>query len=85
MSSLEGKTIVLTTQAIFEGSDIAVYHSGHMAKNEFGVMESYDMTLESTVTKLMWILGRTRDPVTIRKLFTTTIANDMLAQEFTCS
>ena len=78
----QGKTIVLTTQAIFEGSDIAVYHSGHMAKNEFGVMESYDMTLESTVTKLMWILGRTQDPAVIRKMFHTTIANDMLAQEF---
>ena len=78
----EGKTIVLTTQAIFEGSDIAVYHSGNLAKNECGVMESYDMTLESTVTKLMWILGRTRDPELIRKMFNTTIANDMLSQEF---
>ena len=41
-----GKTIVLTTQAIYEGSDITVYHSGHVAKTEFGVLESGDMTLE---------------------------------------
>ena len=74
----QGKTIVLTTQAIYEGSDISVYHSGHVAKAEFGVLESYDMTLEATVTKLMWILGQTKDPGKIRSLFTTTIARDML-------
>ena len=75
-----GKTIVLTTQAIYEGSDISVYHSGHVAKKEFGVMESFDMTLESTVTKLMWILGQTKDPAEIRKLFNTTVSFDMLSQ-----
>ena len=73
-----GKTIVLTTQAIYEGSDITVYHSGHVAKTEFGVLESGDMTLEATVTKLMWILGQTKEPEKIRSLFTTTIARDIL-------
>lgn len=77
----KGKTVVLTTQAIYEGSDITVYHSGNVAKAEFGIMESYDMTLESTVTKLMWILGQTQDPQKIRRLFNTSIANDMLSTE----
>lgn len=77
-----GKTIVLSTQAIYEGSDISVYRSGHVAKEEFGIMESYDMTMEATVTKLMWILGQTSNTQEIRRLFNTTIANDMLAQEW---
>ena len=51
-----------------------------IVKNEFGVMESYDMTLEATVTKLMWILGQTKDPLKIRGMFDTTIAYDMLSQ-----
>ncbi|MBO6158298.1 MAG: asparaginase [Firmicutes bacterium] len=76
------KTIVLTTQAIFEGSDISVYHSGHVAKKEFGVLEAYDMTLEATVTKLMWILGQTKNPKKIRAMFNQTIASDMLSQSF---
>ncbi|MCF0136604.1 MAG: asparaginase [Lachnospiraceae bacterium] len=76
-----GKTVVLTTQAVFEGSDITVYHSGHTAKAEFGLMESYDMTLEATVAKLMWILGQTREPEKIKELFNTPIAGDILVQE----
>lgn len=77
-----GKTVVLSTQAIYEGSDITVYRSGHVAKAEFGIMESYDMTMEATVTKLMWILGQTQSPAEIRRLFNTTIASDMLSQEW---
>jgi len=40
------------------------------------------MTLEATVTKLMWILGQTNQPAEIRRLFNVTIANDMLSQEW---
>ncbi len=76
-----GKTVVLTTQALYEGSDITVYHSGHTAKAEFGLMESYDMTHEATSTKLMWILGQTKDPKKINELFNTMIAFDLLAAE----
>ena len=36
------------------------------------------MTLEATVTKLMWILGQTRDPKKVRELFYRTINRDML-------
>jgi len=74
----EGKTVVLTTQAIYEGSDISVYHSGHVAKEKYGVLEAHDMTLEATVTKLMWILSLTKDPVKIKTLFSTPIQEDLL-------
>lgn len=36
------------------------------------------MTLEATVTKIMWILSQTTDPVKIRELFYRTINRDIL-------
>ncbi|WOC33541.1 MULTISPECIES: asparaginase [Caproicibacterium] len=73
-----GKTIVVATQVPHEGSDMAVYQVGHRAKERFGLLETYDMTLESTVTKLMWALAQTHEPQRVRKLFYTTINHDIL-------
>lgn len=42
------------------------------------ILESYDMTLEVAVTKMMWILAQTRDFETCRELFYTTINKDIL-------
>ena len=36
------------------------------------------MTLEATVTKLMWILGQTQEAGSVRQLFYTTINKDIL-------
>lgn len=74
----EGKTIVMTTQVPQEGSNMSVYEVGLRFKNDFGLIEAYDMTLEATVTKLMWILGQTKDPDRIRQLFYRTINRDIL-------
>ena len=73
-----GKTVVMTTQVTNEGSNMSVYEVGKTIKQEFGLLESYDMTLEATVTKLMWILGQTREPGQIRELFYRTINRDIL-------
>lgn len=73
-----GKTVVMTTQVTNEGSNMSVYEVGKSIKQEFGLLEAYDMTLEATVTKLMWILGQTKDTETIRKMFCTTVNRDML-------
>lgn len=54
----EGKFAVITTQVIKEGSDMNVYAVGKEIKKELGLLEAYDMTPESVVTKLMWILGQ---------------------------
>ena len=73
-----GKTVVVTTQVQNEGSDLAVYSVGHRLKSDLGVLESYDMTLEAAVAKLMWILAQTRDRAKVRALFYTPVAGDIL-------
>lgn len=73
-----GKIVVMTTQVTNEGSNMSVYEVGKTIKQEFGLLEAYDMTLEATVTKLMWILGQTHNPAKIRKLFYQTVNRDML-------
>ena len=39
-----GKIVVMTTQVMHEGSDMDVYAVGHVAKQRYGLMESFDMT-----------------------------------------
>ena len=73
-----GKTIVMTTQVENEGSNLSVYSVGSRLKSELGVLEAYDMTTESVVAKLMWILGRTKDPRQIRCLFYSPVGDDLL-------
>ncbi len=71
-----GKLIVMTTQVPLEGSDMEVYQVGYHAKREYQVLEAYNMTLEATVTKLMWILGQTSNNHEIRRLFYEPICYD---------
>lgn len=73
-----GKIVVMTTQVTQEGSNMSVYEVGQKIKNAFGLIESYDMTLEATVTKLMWILGQTSEPARVKELFYQTIGRDIL-------
>ena len=73
-----GKVVVMATQVTFEGSDLGVYQVGKILKERYPVLESYDMTLEASVTKLMWALAEGKDPEERRKLFYTTINHDLL-------
>lgn len=73
-----GKTVVMTTQVTNEGSNMSIYEVGKNIKREFGLLEAYDMTLEAAVTKLMWILGQTKNEKEIRTLFYQTINRDIL-------
>ena len=73
-----GKTVIMATQVTEEGSDIKVYKVGQRIKKRYKLLETYDMTLESTVTKLMWAMGQSTDPAEIRKYFCTSINYDLL-------
>ena len=76
-----GKPIVITTQVPHEGSDIAVYRVGARAASIPGVLQAHTMTVESVVTKLMWILPQTRNLERIQQLFYTPVAHDLLMFE----
>lgn len=52
-----GKIVVMTTQVANEGSNMTVYEVGKKVKQDFNLLEAYDMTLEATITKLMWLMG----------------------------
>ncbi|MBQ7887028.1 MAG: asparaginase [Clostridia bacterium] len=79
--SAEGKPIVITTQVPHEGSDIGVYQVGARVRNIPGVLQAHTMTVESAVTKLMWILAQTKDLERIEQLFYTPVAHDLLKFE----
>jgi L-asparaginase len=74
----QGKTIVMTTQVQNEGSDLAVYTTGHALRGNPRILEAYDMTTEAALTKIMWILGMTREPERVCSLFCTPVSKDML-------
>ncbi|MBR1867874.1 MAG: asparaginase [Clostridia bacterium] len=74
----KGKIIVMCTQVVNEGSDMTVYKVGKRFKEKFGFLESYDMTPESVVAKLMWILSFEKRADEVKKLFYKTINNDIL-------
>ena len=52
------KIIVMTTQVPQEGSDIGVYQVGMRIREKLDVLESKDMTLESVVCKMMYVMGK---------------------------
>ena len=73
-----GKIVVMATQVTNEGSDMSVYQVGQTIKDAYDLPESYDMTLESTVAKVMWILSESRDPKKFKQLFYKTINRDTI-------
>lgn len=73
-----GRFIVMTTQVQNEGSDLSVYSVGHRLKFNSMVLEAYDMTSEAAYAKMMWILGQTKAPGEVSRLFYTQIAHDIL-------
>lgn len=73
----QGKIVVVTTQVMFEGSDMNVYEVGKKAMNCPTLLQSYDMTVEAVVTKLMWLLGETSDGEEIRRRFYEPVNRDL--------
>lgn len=76
-----GCIVVLATQVLQEGSDVTVYEVGWKAMTRYNVLQAYDMTIEAVVTKLMWLLGQTKDFAKIEKAFYTPVARDILTGE----
>ena len=75
-----GRTLVVTTQVPEEGLDLGVYEVGHAYASEPGILKGDDMTTEALVAKTMWVLGQTREPAEVARLFYQPINHDRLAQ-----
>lgn len=74
----KGRIVVIATQVMLEGSDMAIYEVGGKALSRYNLLQAYDMTIEAVVTKLMWLLAQGGDFHQIEKGFYTPVAQDIL-------
>lgn len=75
----KGKLVVIATQVVNEGSNMEVYEVGQKVKQDFDLIEAYDMTLEATITKMMYLMQRWgNDYEAVRNGFYTTVNSDIL-------
>ena len=74
----QGKTIVMMTQVPYEGSDMAVYQVGQRVKKKYELIETYSMTMEAAVTKLMWAMGQSHEQEKVSTLFTSPVQYDII-------
>ena len=78
----KGKFTVMATQVVNEGSNMEIYQVGQKVKNDFKLLEAYDMTFEATVTKAMWLMAAyPHDYAAIRSHFYDTINHDILCAQ----
>ncbi len=75
----EEKILAMTTQVTYEGSHLDTYEVGRRIASSFKILEAKDMTLETTIAKLMWILSdRNLSWDEIENLFYTPVSMDTL-------
>ncbi len=58
---------------------MTVYEVGKRVKQDFKLLEAYDMTLEAVITKMMWLMGKGRAAYErMKEDFYTEINHDIL-------
>ncbi|WP_019535918.1 asparaginase [Paenibacillus ginsengihumi] len=71
-----GICVAVTTQCLYEGSDLTVYEVGRSALAA-GAIPGYDMTTEALVAKLMWAIGQSSEIGTVKGIMGTNVADEM--------
>ena len=75
-----GISVVVTTQCLYDSSDLRVYQVGNQLL-DLGIIQGRDMTSEAAMTKLMWAIGQGMNQREIASLFRISLAGEITADQ----